>query len=112
MPANRLEVVECRAALEAVRARDLDGEPHGTGPRDVLCQHILIRACAGPFAATDLFAEVTSAGAYADLGRAEFDACLEFCATGVMRSGPMTNGSACNSAPTGSGSCAILGPHG
>lgn len=82
VPANRFEVVECRAALDAVRARDLDGEPRGPGPRDVLCQHILIRACAGPFNADALFAEVTGAGAYATLSRAEFDACLDFCATG------------------------------
>jgi ATP-dependent Lhr-like helicase len=82
VPANRFEVVECHAALQAVRARDLDGEPRGRGPQDVLCQHILIRACAGPFDADALFAEVTTAGAYADLTRAEFDACLDFCATG------------------------------
>jgi ATP-dependent Lhr-like helicase len=82
VPANRFEVVECRAALDAVRARDLDGETRGPGPRDVLCQHILIRACAGPFHADALFAEATGAGAYATLTRAEFDACLDFCATG------------------------------
>ena len=82
VPANRFEVIECRAALEAVRARDLDGEPRGPGPRDVLCQQILIAACAGPFAADDLFAEVTQAGPYAALARPEFDACLDFVATG------------------------------
>jgi ATP-dependent Lhr-like helicase len=82
VPANRFEVIECRAALEAVKDHDLDGEPRGPGPRDVLCQHILIRACAGPFSADALYAEVATAGAYADLPRAEFDACLDFCATG------------------------------
>jgi ATP-dependent helicase Lhr and Lhr-like helicase len=82
VPANRFEVVECVAALQAVQAHDLDGDPKGAGPRDVLCQHILIRACAGPFHADDLFAEVRSTGAYAALTRAEFDACLDFCATG------------------------------
>ncbi|GLT08123.1 DNA ligase-associated DEXH box helicase [Sulfitobacter porphyrae] len=82
VPANRFEVVECVAALDAVLAGDLDGDPRGPGPRDVLCQHILIAACAGPFDAEALFAEVTSAGAYAALSRAEFDACLAFCATG------------------------------
>ena len=82
VPANRFEVVECQAALQAVRDRDLDGEPRGRGPQDVLCQHILIRACAGPFSADALYSEVTTAGAYADLTRAEFDACLNFCATG------------------------------
>ena len=82
VPANRFEVLECRAALEAVRQGDLDGEPRGPGPRDVLCQHILITACAGPFEANDLFAEMITAGAYATLTRPEFDACLGFCATG------------------------------
>jgi ATP-dependent Lhr-like helicase len=82
VPANRFEVVECQAALEAVRDHDLDGDPRGPGPRDVLCQHILIAACAAPFDANTLFAEVTTAGPYAGLTRAEFDDCLEFCATG------------------------------
>lgn len=82
VPANRFEVLECHAALEAVQARDLDGEPRGPGPLDVLCQHILITACAGPFEAEALLAEVRTACPYADLSRADFDACLEFCATG------------------------------
>ncbi len=82
VPANRFEVVECVAALAAVTAHDLDGEPRGEGPRDVLCQHILMRACAGPFAADDLFAEVTQAGPYRGLRREGFDACLDFVATG------------------------------
>ncbi|WP_089882796.1 ligase-associated DNA damage response DEXH box helicase [Citreimonas salinaria] len=82
VPANRFEVVECIAALEAARAGELDGEPRGRGPRDVLCQHILIAACSGPFDADDLFEEFRSAGPYAALTRAEFDACLDFCATG------------------------------
>ncbi|MAZ21090.1 ligase-associated DNA damage response DEXH box helicase [Roseovarius sp.] len=82
VPANRFEVIECRAALEAVRAHDLDGAPRGPGPLDVLCQHILIRACSGPFDADALYFEVTRAGPYADLRRATFDDCLEFCATG------------------------------
>ncbi len=82
VPANRFEVVECRAALEAVTAHDLDGEPRGPGPRDVLCQHILMTAAAGPFSADALYAEVTRAGAYAGLTRPAFDACLDFVATG------------------------------
>lgn len=82
VPANRFEVVECVAALEAVRAHALDGEPRGPGPLDVLCQQILIAACADPFDAGALYAEVSSAGPYAELTRAAFDDCLEFCATG------------------------------
>ncbi len=82
VPANRFEVVECVAALEAARDHMLDGDPKGPGPRDVLCQHILIAACAGPFDADALFDEVRSVGAYAGLSRAAFDDCLDFCATG------------------------------
>ncbi len=82
VPANRFEVVECVAALEAALERDLDGDPQGPGPRDVLCQHILIRACAGPFDDAELLAEIRSAGAYAGLSRAAFDDCLDFVATG------------------------------
>lgn len=82
VPANRFEVVECVAALQAARDGALDGDPRGPGPRDVLCQHILITAAAGPFDADALYTEVTSAGAYSALTRADFDACIDFCATG------------------------------
>ena len=82
VPANRFEVVECVAGLDAVKAGELDGDPRGPGPRDVLCQHILISACAGPINPDALFKEVTSAGAYSALTRPEFDTCLAFCATG------------------------------
>ncbi|WP_294230054.1 ligase-associated DNA damage response DEXH box helicase, partial [uncultured Shimia sp.] len=82
VPANRWEVVECINALQAVQEGDLDGDPRGPGPRDVLCQHILLRAASGPFNADDLYIEMTSAGAYVDLTRDAFDTCLEFCATG------------------------------
>ena len=82
VPANRFEVVECVAALQAVGARDLDGAPRADAPLDVLCQHILLTACAGPFDAEALYAEVRRAGPYAGLSRADFDACLDFTATG------------------------------
>ncbi|MFD1157153.1 ligase-associated DNA damage response DEXH box helicase [Roseovarius aestuarii] len=82
IPANRFEVVECHAALQAAKDHDLDGDSRGPGPRDVLCQHILIRACAGPFDADQLYREVTTAGPYTALTRAEYDDCLTFCATG------------------------------
>ena len=82
VPANRFEVVECVAALDAVKAADLDGDPRGEGPRDVLCQHILIRACRGPFDATELFESFRTSGAYATLTREAFDDCLDLMATG------------------------------
>ncbi|CAN0593768.1 unnamed protein product, partial [Ectocarpus sp. 12 AP-2014] len=82
VPANRFEIVECVAALWAARAHELDGDPRTAGPRDVLCQHILIHACRGPFCADALFDILRSAGSYASLTRAQFDACLDFVATG------------------------------
>ena len=82
VPANRFEVLECHAALEAVREGTLDGEPLPPGGLDVLCQHLALVACAGDFDADAMFAEVRRAGAYRTLARADFDACLDFCATG------------------------------
>ncbi len=82
VPANRFEIIECVAALQAVRERDLDGEPRGPGSRDVLCQHILIAACAGPFDQMALYHQVTGFSDYADLTEAAFLDCLEFAATG------------------------------
>ena len=82
LPANRFEYLECQAALEAVRDGGLEDDPIRQGGLDVLCQHILICACAGPIAPDDLYAEITSAAPYAGVIRAEFDRALEFCATG------------------------------
>ena len=82
LPANRFEYLECQAALEAVRDGGLEDDPIRQGGLDVLCQHILICACAGPIAPDDLYAEITSAAPYAGVTRAEFDRALEFCATG------------------------------
>ncbi len=82
VPANRFEVLECRAALEAVRENTLDGEPPRPGGLDVLAQHLLGMACSAPFAADAMYREVTHAAPYRQLPRAEFDAVLEFVATG------------------------------
>ncbi|MEM7490875.1 MAG: DEAD/DEAH box helicase, partial [Pseudomonadota bacterium] len=82
VPANRFEVLECHAALAAVRDGELDGDLRLDGPRDVLCQHIACVACAGDFHADTLYAEVTSVGPYSELTRPDFDECLTFVATG------------------------------
>jgi Lhr-like helicases len=78
VPANRFEVLECRAALEAVQARTLDGDPPRPGGLEVLAQHILGTACAGPFAADALYTEVRTAAPYAALSREDFDDTLRF----------------------------------
>ena len=82
VPANRFEVLECRAALEAVAARSLDGDPPKPGGLDVLSQHILGTACAGPFDADQLYREITRAYPYKALIKKDFERTLEFVASG------------------------------
>ncbi len=82
VPANRFEVLECRAAIDAVAENAQDTPPLRTGALDVLAQHILGRACGEPFFADDVYAEVCAAAPYAGLTRADFDATLDFVATG------------------------------
>ncbi|HXD43841.1 MAG TPA: ligase-associated DNA damage response DEXH box helicase [Pseudolabrys sp.] len=82
VPANRFEVLECRAALDAVAENAQDTPPLRTGALDVLAQHILGRACGEPFFADDVYAEVRAAAPYAGLARADFEAALDFVATG------------------------------
>jgi ATP-dependent Lhr-like helicase len=82
VPANRFEVLECEAAIRGMAAGELDGDPPRPGGLDVLAQHILGVACAGPFLPDVLFAEVRGAAPYAALSRQDFDAVLEFVETG------------------------------
>jgi ATP-dependent helicase Lhr and Lhr-like helicase len=82
VPSNRFEVLECRAAVDAVYAGAQDTAPARSGALDVLCQHILGMACAEPFVADELFREISSAEPYHALERADFDAALAFVANG------------------------------
>lgn len=82
VPSNRFEALECEAALELVEAAAQDTPDPRTGALDVLAQHVLGMAVAGPFTEDGLFAEVTSATPYAGLSRADFDDVLAFAATG------------------------------
>jgi ATP-dependent Lhr-like helicase len=82
VPSNRFEVLECQAAREAVLAGQLDGELLRIGGLDVLAQHVWGSACAAPFDADELFAEVRSASPYRDLVRDDFDKIVDFVATG------------------------------
>jgi ATP-dependent Lhr-like helicase len=78
VPANRFEVIECRAAIEAVAEGEVDGDPPRPGGLDVLAQHILAMACHAPFFPDELYAEVTGAAAYSTLARQDFDDTLRF----------------------------------
>jgi len=82
VPANRFEVLECAAALAAIADDAQDTPSARTGALDVLAQHLLGSACGEPFLSDELYAEVRSAAPYAGLARADFDAVLDFVATG------------------------------
>ena len=82
VPSNRFEVLECRAALDAATAGVQDVVLSRTGGLDVLAQHVMGMAAAGPFHPDDLYAEVTSAQPYVNLSRRDFDRVLDFVATG------------------------------
>ena len=55
VPANRFEVLECRAALDANYLGAQDTPPIRPGALDVLAQHILGMACSAPFDADALY---------------------------------------------------------
>jgi ATP-dependent helicase Lhr and Lhr-like helicase len=81
-PSNRFEVLECRAAQEAVLAGALDGADARPGALDCLAQHVMGCACGEPFDADELFEETVSTAPYADLTRAQFDRVIDLVATG------------------------------
>ena len=82
VPANRFEVMECRAALEANYLGAQDTPPLIEGSLDVLAQHVLGAACAEPFGSDDLFEEIRTAAPYSGLDRETFDRIVDFVATG------------------------------
>ena len=82
IPGNRFEYLEAQAAYDAVMAGARDAESFRPGARDVLAQHIMGLACAGPVDPDQLLAEVTTATPYAALTRDQLDDMLRFVSTG------------------------------
>lgn len=82
VPANRFEVLECQAAINANYVRAQDTPPLADGALDVLAQHVLGMACARPFDADLLYREVTTALPFASLSHEQFLKILDFVATG------------------------------
>jgi ATP-dependent Lhr-like helicase len=82
VPGNRFEYLEARAALDAIDDGELDPETFRPGTLDVLAQHILAMAVAGPFHEDELLAEIRSAAPYAGLKDETFKEVLNFIATG------------------------------
>ncbi len=82
VPGNRFEFLEAMAAADAVAEGQRDGEDFRPGGLDVLAQHVMACACAGPFDEAALLAEVRSALPYAWVGEAVWTRVLDFVATG------------------------------
>jgi ATP-dependent Lhr-like helicase len=81
-PTNRFEILECAAALDAVHVAAQDTPDARIGALDVLAQHVLGMACAEPFEFDALYEEVRRAAPYADLTYDDFEAVVDFVATG------------------------------
>jgi ATP-dependent Lhr-like helicase len=82
VPTNRFEILECRAALDAVHEAAQDTPDARLGALDVLAQHVLGMACAEPFDALALYEEVRSAAPYSWLTWEDFESVVNFVATG------------------------------
>ena len=82
VPGNRFEYLEARAALDAIEGGELDTEIFRPGALDVLAQHIMAVACAGPFRETEMLDEVRSAAPYAALSEELFRQVLAYIESG------------------------------
>ncbi|MGF1549900.1 MAG: ligase-associated DNA damage response DEXH box helicase [Sphingomonadaceae bacterium] len=82
VPGNRFEYLEARAALDAIDEGELDPESFRPGSLDVLAQHIMAVACAGPFREAGMLAEVTAAAPYAGLSAELLGRVLAFIESG------------------------------
>ena len=82
VPGNRFEFLEAMAAAQAVDEGQRDGEDFRPGGLDVLAQHVMARACAGPFDEVELLAEIRSSTAYSWADAETFSRVLDFVATG------------------------------
>ncbi len=81
-PANRFELLECKAAIESAKEGELDGSIPLQGGLDVLAQHIVGVACSSPMDAEATYREVKKAAPYAELTKDDFEAVLRFAYTG------------------------------
>ncbi|NBC37728.1 ligase-associated DNA damage response DEXH box helicase [Novosphingobium sp. FSY-8] len=82
VPGNRFEYLEAVAAIEAVRDGQRDGEALRPGSLDVLAQHVMGVACAGPFHEDALLAEIRAAAPYAAVSDAQWARVLGFASNG------------------------------
>jgi len=82
VPAHALELVEFAAARRGAEARAVEARTPVRKPLDVLVQHMVTAAMGGGFDERELYEEVRSSHAYADLSRTEFGWALDFVTRG------------------------------
>lgn len=82
VPANHFEMLECAAAMRAVKQGDLDGEALLPGSLDVIVQYIINCACAGAVTPDGLYREITCAPPYHVISREVFDKLFAFAVDG------------------------------
>ena len=78
VPTNTLELVESVAVQRAASAGRVESRSSPQQPMDVLVQHLVTVALGGGFVPEELYREVRSTAAYADLSRDAFDWALAF----------------------------------
>ena len=78
VPANRFEVLECEAAITAIKARHLDGDVPLPGSQDVAIQFILNAACSQPVTPEGLYEIARQAWSYHHLAFSEFEQLFRF----------------------------------
>jgi len=82
VPGNRFEFFEAIAARDAVDQGQRDGEEFRSGGLDVLAQHVMACACAGPFDERELLAEIRSSLSYSWVEEADWQRVLGFVENG------------------------------
>lgn len=82
VPANRFEVLECRAAMRAIDAGQLDGETLYPGSLDVIVQYIVNCACSAPADPEVIYHQVLSAPPYQSVSRETFNQLFQFAQDG------------------------------
>ncbi|MCW8090751.1 ligase-associated DNA damage response DEXH box helicase [Alteromonas sp. ASW11-130] len=78
VPANRFEVLECQAAIDAIDAGQLDGDAPQPGAMDILPQFILNCACHEPIDPKEIYQQITNAAPYQAVSWEEFQKLLSF----------------------------------
>src|SRR5207248_2538971 len=82
-PMTRDDLVQCAAAVRAVRAGELDRINLPSKPIDVLAQQMVATVATVPMSEDELFDLVRRAHPYRDLTRAEFETVLEMLSEGI-----------------------------